>query len=176
MRATEEHTAAVPISAPPPPAAEDAEKEKRKNRRRPARRPKQAGAAPAVAQGPTHADAAGPRPCRSMPPMHVGGADAEAEEAAAGTSHTWPLLPTPGASDALARNAGSGGAAGRRYFQPHWPEQAVEEASKVFSGLMGGLQLCGSHFGRTDTLFLCLCLAEGSRVRWEVPSECTQPK
>jgi hypothetical protein len=175
MRANGEHTAAVPI--PVRPAAEDSEKEKRKNRRRSSRRLRQAEIAPAAAQGPTHADTAWPRPCRSMPPMHVGGgAQDEAEAATAGTSQSCPLLPTPSASDAPSRKTSSGRAAGRRYFQPHWPEQAVDEAIKVFSGLMGGLQLRGCHFGRTDTLFLCLCLTEGPCLRWEVPSECTQTK
>ncbi|RLN09712.1 DIS3-like exonuclease 2 [Panicum miliaceum] len=141
MRATGEHTAAVPIPAPPPAlAAEEAEKEKRKNRRRPARRSKQAGAAPVAApQGP-HADAAaGPRSVRSMPPMHVGGgahADAEEEAPAAGTSHSCPLLPTPRPAEALAARAG-GGAPGRRYFQPHWPERAVEEAVKRGHAFVG---------------------------------------
>ncbi|KAK3155318.1 hypothetical protein QOZ80_2BG0201700 [Eleusine coracana subsp. coracana] len=140
MRATREHIAAVSIPAPPPPApaAEDTEKEKRKNRRRQARRSKQAGAA--APQGPAQTDAAGPRPCRSMPPMHVGGgarADAEAEAAAAGTSHSCPLLPTPSASDVAARKAGSVGAAERRYFQPHWPEEAVEEAVKRGRAFVG---------------------------------------
>ena len=135
MRATGEHTAAVPIPAPPPAlAAEEADKEKKKNRRRPARRSKQAGAAPVAApQGP-HADAAaGPRSVRSMPPMHVGGgarADAEAEAPAAGTSQSCPLLPTPRPAEALDARVG-GGALGRRYFQPHWPERDVEEAVKV---------------------------------------------
>ena len=135
MRATGEHTAAVPIPAPPPAlAAEEADKEKKKNRRRPARRSKQAGAAPVAApQGP-HADAAaGPRSVRSMPPMHVGGAaraDAEAEAPAAGTSQSCPLLPAPRPAEALDARVG-GGALGRRYFQPHWPERAVEEAVKV---------------------------------------------
>lgn len=139
MRATGEHTAAVPIPAPPPPpaaaasAAEEAEKEKRKNRRRPTRRSKQAGAATPVAapQG-THADAAGPWSVRSMPPMHVGGGasvDAEAEATAAGTSQSCPLLPMPRPAETLAGRAG-GGAPGRRYFQPHWPEGTVEEAVK----------------------------------------------
>ena len=151
MRATGEHTAAVPIPAPPPAlAAEEADKEKKKNRRRPARRSKQAGAAPVAAapQGP-HADAAaGPRSVRSMPPMHVGGAaraDAEAEAPAAGTSQSCPLLPTPRPAEALDARVG-GGALGRRYFQPHWPERAVEEAVKVFSGAMRGLELRGSDF------------------------------
>lgn len=153
MRATEEHTAAVAIPAPPPPApataAEDAEKEKRKNRRRPARRSKQAGAAVAPGPGLTQADAAGPRSCRSMPPMHVGNvvqADAGVEAAAAGTSQSCALLLTPSASDAAVRRMGAGGAAERRYFQPHWPERAVEEAVKVFSCFMGGLQLRGRDF------------------------------
>nr|CAB3503075.1 unnamed protein product [Digitaria exilis] len=119
MRATGEHTAAVPIPAPPPPpppmppsAVEEAEKEKRKNRRRPTRRSKQQqqqGAAPTAApQGGPHADAAGPVSVRSMPPMHVGGgarADAEAEASAAGTSHSWPLLPTPRPAEALVPGA-----------------------------------------------------------------------
>jgi DIS3-like exonuclease 2 len=150
MRATGEHTAAVPIPAPPPAlAAEEADKEKKKNRRRPARRSKQAGAAPVAApQGP-HADAAaGPRSVRSMPPMHVGGgarADAEAEAPAAGTSQSCPLLPTPRPAEARDARAGAG-APGRRYFQPHWPERAVEEAVKVFSGAMRGLKLRGSDF------------------------------
>ncbi|CAL4885427.1 unnamed protein product [Urochloa decumbens] len=144
MRATGEHTAAVPIPAPPPPpaaasAAEEAEKEKRKNRRRPARRSKQAGAAPVAApQGPG-ADAAGPRSVRSMPPMHVGGgarAEAEAEAPAAGTSHSCPLLPTPRPVEALAARAGAG-APVRRYFQPHWPERAVEEAVKRGHAFVG---------------------------------------
>ena len=151
MRATGEHTAAVPIPAAPPAlAAEEAEREKKKNRRRPARRSKQAGAAPVAAapQGP-HADAAaGPRSVRSMPPMHVGGgarADAEAEAPAAGTSQSCPLLPTPRPAEARDARAGAG-APGRRYFQPHWPERAVEEAVKVFSGAMRGLELRGSDF------------------------------
>ncbi|OEL22690.1 DIS3-like exonuclease 2 [Dichanthelium oligosanthes] len=143
MRATGEHTAAVPIPAPPPPpppsAADEAEKEKRKNRRRQTRRSKQAGTAPAAApQGP-HADAAGPRSVRSMPPMHVGGgarADAEAEAYAAGTSQSCPLLPTPGPVEALVARAGAG-APGRRYFQPHWPERAVEEAVKAYCTIDG---------------------------------------
>ncbi|RLM79345.1 DIS3-like exonuclease 2 [Panicum miliaceum] len=141
MRATGEHTAAVPIPAPPPTlAAEEAEKEKKKNRRRPARRSKQAGAAPVAApQGP-HADAAaGPRSVRSMPPMHVSGAaraDAEAEAPAAGTSQSCPLLPTPRPAEALDARAG-GGAPGRRHFQPHWPERAVEEAVKAYCTIDG---------------------------------------
>ncbi|KAG2654135.1 DIS3-like exonuclease 2 isoform X1 [Panicum virgatum] len=141
MRATGEHTAAVPIPAPPPAlAAEEADKEKKKNRRRPARRSKQAGAAPVAApQGP-HADAAaGPRSVRSMPPMHVGGgarADAEAEAPAAGTSQSCPLLPTPRPAEARDARAGAG-APGRRYFQPHWPERAVEEAVKRGHAFVG---------------------------------------
>jgi DIS3-like exonuclease 2 len=156
MRATGEHTAAVPIPAPSPPppaaaasAAEESEKEKRKNRRRPARRSKQAGAAtPAATPQSTQADAAGPRSVRSMPPMHVGGGarvDAEAEAPAAGTSQSCPLLPTPRPAEALAGRAG-GSAPWKRYFQPHWPEEAVEEAVKVFAGAMGGLQLAGRDF------------------------------
>ncbi|KAL6633525.1 hypothetical protein ACP70R_026196 [Stipagrostis hirtigluma subsp. patula] len=145
MRATGEHTAAVPIPAPPSPppaelvasAAEDAEKERRKNRRRPARRPKQAGAPGAAPQG-QYVDAAGPRSCRSMPPMHVGGArvDAEVEASAAGTSQSCPLLPMPRPAEAPLGRVG-GGAAGRRYFQPHWPQQAVEEAIKRGNAFVG---------------------------------------
>ncbi|TVU28578.1 hypothetical protein EJB05_20100 [Eragrostis curvula] len=140
MRATGEHTAAVPIPAPAPhaTAAEDAEKEKKKLRRRPTRRPKQAGAATSPAP---HADAAEPRSCRSMPPMHVGGgarADADAEATAAGTSQSCPLLPTP--RPAVMAEQGRvvcKGAPGRRYFQPHWPEQAVDEAIKRGHAFMG---------------------------------------
>jgi DIS3-like exonuclease 2 len=152
MRATGEHTAAVPIPAPPPPpaaaasATEEAEKERRKNRRRPSRRSKQA--AVAAPQGPL-ADAAGPRSVRSMPPMHVGsggaGVDAEAEASAAGTSQSCPLLPTPRPTEAPVSRVG-GGAPAMRYFQPHWPERAVEDAVKVFAGAMGGLRLRGCDF------------------------------
>jgi DIS3-like exonuclease 2 len=155
MRATGEHTAAVPIPAPsPPPAAtastaEESEKEKRKNRRHPTRRSKQAGAAtPAATPQSTRADAAGPSSVRSMLPMHVGGGarvDAKAEVPAAGTSQSCPLLPTLRPAEALAGRAG-GSAPGKRYFQPHWPEEAVEEAVKVFVGAMGGLQLAGRDF------------------------------
>lgn len=141
MRATGEHTAAVPIPAPPPPpaAAEEAEKERRKNRRRPTRRSKQAGATPVAAPQAPHADAAGPRSVRSMPPMHVGDAprvDAGAEASAAGTSHSCPLLPAPSPTDALLARVG-GLALGRRYFQPHWPEQAVEDAVKRGHAFVG---------------------------------------
>lgn len=143
MRATGEHTAAVPILVPPPPAAAAAaaasateEAEKKKNRRRPSRRSKQA--AVAAPQGP-HADAAGPRSVRSMPPMHVGsggaGVDAEAEASAAGTSQSCPLLPTPSPTEAPASRV-DGGAPAMRYFQPHWPQRAVEDAIKVFAGAM----------------------------------------
>ncbi|XP_062220345.1 DIS3-like exonuclease 2 [Phragmites australis] len=148
MRATGEHTAAVPIPAPPPSppaaafAAEDAEKERRRNRRRPARRLRQ----PLVAapQG-THVDAAGPRSCRSMPPtcMHVGGTRldaAEVEASAAGTSQSCPLLPTPNRAEAPVARVG-GGAAGRRYFQAHWPEQDVEEAIKRGNAFVGKLRV-----------------------------------
>lgn len=153
MRATGEHTAAVPIPAPPPPPAasaiEEAEKERRKNRRRPSRRSKQAAVA-AAPQGP-HADAAGPRSVRSMPPMHVGssgaGVDAEAEAPAAGTSQSCPLLPTPRPRPTEAPvSRVAGGAPAMRYFQPHWPERAVEDAVKVFAGAMGGLRFRGFGF------------------------------
>ena len=137
MRATGEHTAAVPIpDPPPPPSAVDAEKERRRHRR-PARRPKQA-APPVVAapQGPAHVDATEPRSCRSMPPMHVCvRLNAEADAYAAGTSRSCPLLPMPCPMEAPV--TGMGGGAVRRFYQPHWPEQAVEEAVKVVSGAPG---------------------------------------
>ncbi|WVZ73613.1 hypothetical protein U9M48_021899 [Paspalum notatum var. saurae] len=144
MRTIGEHTAAVPvpIPAPPPPppaAAEEAEKERRKNRRRPSRRSRQAGAAAPVTAAPQ--DAAGPRSVRSMPPMHVGDApraDAEAEASTAGTSQSQscPLLPSPSPAEALLPRVG-GLALGRCYFQPHWPEQAVEDAVKRGHAFVG---------------------------------------
>ncbi|KAL6912112.1 hypothetical protein ACP4OV_000917 [Aristida adscensionis] len=137
MRATGEHTAAVPMPFPPAAAAsaaEDAERERRKNRRRPARRPKQA-----APQGELADAAGGPRSCRSMPPMHVGGAGAdgevEAPASAAGTSLSCPLLPAPCPAEVPLARVG-GGAAARRYFQPHWPQQAVEEAIKRGNALV----------------------------------------
>uniref|UniRef100_A0A0E0CRM8 DIS3-like exonuclease 2 n=1 Tax=Oryza meridionalis TaxID=40149 RepID=A0A0E0CRM8_9ORYZ len=143
MRATGEHTAAVPIPAPPQlpaPGAvtEDAAEKERRRRRRAPRRTKQAAAQqeePAVA-----AAAAGPRSCRSMPPMHVSAPlDAEAveEEEAAGTSRSCPLLPTPSPVEALPVAGMGRGAAGRRFFQSHWPEQAVEEAIKGGNAFVG---------------------------------------
>uniref|UniRef100_A0A0E0K5D5 RNB domain-containing protein n=1 Tax=Oryza punctata TaxID=4537 RepID=A0A0E0K5D5_ORYPU len=135
MRATGEHTAAVPIPAPPPlPGAvtEDAAEKERRRRRRAPRRTKQAAAQQ------EESAAAGPRSCRSMPPMHVGAAlDAEAEEEAAGTSRSCPLLPTPSPVEALPVAGMGRGAAGRRFFQSHWPEQAVEEAIKAYCTIEG---------------------------------------
>lgn len=141
MRATGEHTTAVPMPAPPPPpaaasASEEDDKERRKNRRRSSRRSRQA--AVAAPQG-LHADAAGPRTVRSMPPMHVGssaGVDAEAEPSAAGTSQSCPLPPTPRPTEAPVSRLGRG-APGTRYFQPHWPERAVEEAVKRGHAFVG---------------------------------------
>jgi DIS3-like exonuclease 2 len=134
MRATGEHTAAVPIPAPPQlpaPGAvtEDAAEKEMRRRRRVPRRTKQA-----AAQQEEPAAAAGPRSCRSMPPMHVSApldAEAVVEEEAAGTSRSCPLLPTPSPVEALPVAGMGRGAAGRRFFQSHWPEQAVEEAIKV---------------------------------------------
>lgn len=135
MRATGEHTAAIPIHAspsPPPHTEEDAE---RRRRRRPARRPKQATPPPQVDVAPT----AGPSPCRSMPPMRADSrVDAVALTEAAGTSRSCPLLPTPSRVEARGPVVGTGTGAPRRlFFPPYWPEQVVEDALKrgnVFAG------------------------------------------
>ncbi|XP_006647917.2 DIS3-like exonuclease 2 [Oryza brachyantha] len=136
MRATGEHTAAVPIPAPPPmpqapgAVAEDAAEKERRRRRRAPRRPKQAGAAQ------QEESAAGPRPSRSMPPMREGAPlDAEAEEEDAWTCRSCPLVPTPGPVEPPVMGIGLG-AAGRLFFQSHWPEQAVEEAIKGGNAFM----------------------------------------
>uniref|UniRef100_A0A0D9VL67 DIS3-like exonuclease 2 n=1 Tax=Leersia perrieri TaxID=77586 RepID=A0A0D9VL67_9ORYZ len=178
MRATGEHTAAIPIPAPPPPpppqavvgaVMDDAEKERRRRRRAP-RRTKQ-GAGPVVAQQEGESAGAGPRSCRSMPPMHVGApVDGEAEEAAAGTSRSCPLLPTPrGPVEAPpVAGMGRGAASGRRFFQSHWPEQAVEGAIKGGNAFMGKFRVNAHNrneasIASLDSL-LAYCTIEGIPV------------